>query len=204
MIHDSTAEAEHQDEYFRVGSAGWRHSGWQNSFYPEDLPEDWQLAYYANEFSAVLVPADELLQADCDFGQWYDEVPDGFRFYLQWPAQVDEAALLLGQCALLGNKLAGLVLQRAMSLDTDIPCYYMDEAVDKNQRIWQPGVQASSGVAMMSVAQQDVRQQKTLLQNFAHEQQLAAVNLKAVFLADEDLSIDALREFKQLVELMAL
>ncbi|MDH5483866.1 MAG: hypothetical protein OEY43_01420 [Gammaproteobacteria bacterium] len=204
MIHDSTAEAEPQDEHFRVGSLGWRHSGWQQDFYPEDLPEDWQLSYYANEFSTVLVPADELLRPDCDFGQWHDEVPDSFRFYLQWPAQDDMTGLLLAQCGLLGDKLGGLVMQGAVPLDTDIPCYSIDPGVEVSRRIWRPAVRAGSGVAMLSLGQADLRQQKTWLQNFADEPRRAGVNLKALFLADEALSIDTLRGFRQLAELMAL
>lgn len=40
-----------------IGTAGWRHLQWGNEvFYPEDLPEDWYLSFYANEFSIALVP----------------------------------------------------------------------------------------------------------------------------------------------------
>ena len=38
-----------------IGASGWLHSGWQEQFYPEDLPQDWQLAYYGNEFPVVLI-----------------------------------------------------------------------------------------------------------------------------------------------------
>lgn len=40
-----------------VGACNWQHSSWLGSFYPEDLPEEWRLSYYANEFHTVLVPA---------------------------------------------------------------------------------------------------------------------------------------------------
>ena len=43
------------DKNITVGSYGWRHPHWRGSFYPEDLPEDWQLSYYSNEFSVVMV-----------------------------------------------------------------------------------------------------------------------------------------------------
>jgi len=45
-----------------LGAYGWRHGRWSGTFYPDDLPmaddEDWRLAYYSNEFNAVMVPAD--------------------------------------------------------------------------------------------------------------------------------------------------
>jgi hypothetical protein len=40
-----------------IGSTGWQHPAWCDDYYPADLPADWQLAYYANEFPVLLVPA---------------------------------------------------------------------------------------------------------------------------------------------------
>ncbi len=72
MIHDKT---------IRVGACDWQHAHWQGSFYPEDLPEDWQLSYYANEFSVVLVPEVRWRAEAADFDEWLDQVPQGFQFY---------------------------------------------------------------------------------------------------------------------------
>ena len=203
MIHDSTAEAEQQHTHLRVGSVGWHHDAWQNSFYPEDLPEDWRLSYYANEFSAVLIPAGYLQREDCDFEQWYEDVPEGFRFFLEWPGQTADTALL-EQCALLHNKLAGLVLSTGMPPVAGVDCYYTSQAADASQCIWQPGIVATSGVAMFPVAGLDLRQQKALLQDFVDQQLVAGRNLRAVILSDEYVPVEALRAFKALVELMAL
>jgi hypothetical protein len=68
----------------RLGAYGWRHKHWLNTFYPEDLPEDWQLTYYANEFNTVLVPADYWRvnePPDCE--HWLDSVHDDFRFFVE-------------------------------------------------------------------------------------------------------------------------
>jgi uncharacterized protein YecE (DUF72 family) len=35
----------------------WDRPDWCGPFYPEDLPEDWRLAYFATLFESVLVPA---------------------------------------------------------------------------------------------------------------------------------------------------
>ncbi len=44
-----------------IGSYGWQYKLWEKSFYPEDLPVDWQFAYYANEYTVILIPW-EMLQ----------------------------------------------------------------------------------------------------------------------------------------------
>lgn len=69
-----------------VGARGWDHSGWNGTFYPDDLPEDWRLSYYANEFAGVLVP--EALWRAADSGvikHWCGDVPEGFLFFLEVP-----------------------------------------------------------------------------------------------------------------------
>jgi len=71
-----------------LGACGWRQTHWSGTFYPEDLPmaddDDWRLAYYSNEFNAVLVPADYWLDArgtDCE--TWLDSVHADFKFFVQ-------------------------------------------------------------------------------------------------------------------------
>lgn len=67
-----------------VGARGWDHSGWNDIFYPGDLPEDWRLSYYANEFSGVLVPESVWRAADPGiFAEWCDDVADNFLFFLE-------------------------------------------------------------------------------------------------------------------------
>lgn len=38
-----------------IGTQGWESQSWLDSFYPEDMPEDWRLDYYSNFFECVLV-----------------------------------------------------------------------------------------------------------------------------------------------------
>jgi len=46
-----------RDYRILIGTAGWQHPEWGNeAFYPEDLPKDWYLSFYANEFPVVLIP----------------------------------------------------------------------------------------------------------------------------------------------------
>jgi len=67
-----------------VTTRGWDHPGWQEGFYPEDMPEDWRLAYFANSFPLVLLSASELPGLNKDtVEEWVDELEDDFAFYLE-------------------------------------------------------------------------------------------------------------------------
>lgn len=62
-----------------VAAQGWLHPGWEQGYYPDDMPAEWQLGYYANEFRAVLVaPAADTAGVET----WLDEVDAGFGFCL--------------------------------------------------------------------------------------------------------------------------
>lgn len=72
---------------FSLAAAGWDHDRWQGVIYPDDLPSDWRLAYYANAFDAVLVPAAQWPAATGDeLACWVADTPPAFRFYLDWVA----------------------------------------------------------------------------------------------------------------------
>lgn len=72
-----------------IGAYGWKHSSWFNDFYDEDLPQEWQLGFYANEFPVVYVPATDWLgDENMDLSQWAEEVADSFRFLLEVPADL--------------------------------------------------------------------------------------------------------------------
>ncbi len=67
-----------------IGSCGWQYPQWQQSFYDEELPQDWQLGFYANEFPVVYLPADAWLPQD-NLQDWQDELVETFRFVLELP-----------------------------------------------------------------------------------------------------------------------
>ncbi|MFP3874820.1 MAG: hypothetical protein ACLFQT_07410 [Thiohalophilus sp.] len=68
-----------------IGSCGWQHEAWQDSYYPDDLPPEWRLGYYSNEFPlAVVTERERVLEtdlpgemADCREDMWVlVSVPD--------------------------------------------------------------------------------------------------------------------------------
>lgn len=100
-----------------IGAYGWNDPAWLTDFYPEDLPASWRLAYYANEFSCVLVPTAYWHEAPAfDPAQCYEDVNDTFRFYLEIDAGLAAAgdwASFVRTAAALGEKLAGGIVTLA-------------------------------------------------------------------------------------------
>jgi hypothetical protein len=104
-----------------IGACGWQHSAWLNDFYDEDLPEEWRLGFYSNEFPVVYVEAADWCRVQgstnnaVDLSEWPDEVSENFRFILELPAQVFESKQLfehvLNQARQLGEFCLGLVIQ---------------------------------------------------------------------------------------------
>ncbi|MCW8889714.1 MAG: hypothetical protein OQL20_03530 [Sedimenticola sp.] len=96
-----------------VGAVGWEHADWQSTFYPDDLPGEWQLSYYANEFSVVQIPAARWLSADDDaLIQWHDDVHEAFRFIIDITGALEtaDAQARLQECLnVLGDRVAGMV-----------------------------------------------------------------------------------------------
>jgi hypothetical protein len=75
------AEA-HERSY--VASAGWEYPEWNGCFYPDDLPPEWRLAYYANIYRSVYLPY--TAWSGCDLqtlSGWVGDTPERFRFVLQ-------------------------------------------------------------------------------------------------------------------------
>ena len=101
-----------------IGAGGWFHPGWQTEFYPDDLPEDWRLGYYANEFPVVLVTAREWALPEADAAQWYDDTDPSFRFVVEIIARTIPAILAeRDRLAPLKDRCIGVVLQSDTSTE---------------------------------------------------------------------------------------
>ena len=102
-----------KDYRILIGAYGWQHAQWQGGFYPEDLPAEWQLAYYSNEFHVLLIPAAYWQQGPVDVAQWLKESSETLRFIVEWPTlwhtpqQIEQGDALLAQ---FGDRLLGVVV----------------------------------------------------------------------------------------------
>lgn len=83
------------------------------------MPAEWRLSFYANEFRAVSLSSDDLFGAVPElFDQWVDDVPEGFRFFLELTSSAIEhsmAPTFLGRVRQLGAYIAGLYLAPGLS-----------------------------------------------------------------------------------------
>jgi uncharacterized protein YecE (DUF72 family) len=183
-------------ESLRVGSYGWRHDHWRPNFYDDDLPEDWRLTFYANEFNAVLVPA-SYLDESRDIEQWCEDVNEDFQFYFEWPENMHSTDALVEELSSMGEKLGGILLSSNIQLKIDCPVY-SGQANDDLMDIWQPHHRLQSDLAVLAIEQNDLRQQRQWLEAFMEDSRGKG---RVVLLSDPILDIKALHDLKTLIEL---
>jgi len=158
-----------------VGAYGWRHSHWLNGFYPDDLPmadeDDWRLAYYSNEFTTVMVPADywpvsdeQTQRVDCE--RWLEDVNEDFQFLVECHAELFEQvsfAEISKQLTILQPQLSAIVLRDNKQALPDSVCKQLcdiAEALEVN--IYTDNNVASNDVSRIEDTQiKSVWQQKT-------------------------------------------
>jgi uncharacterized protein YecE (DUF72 family) len=118
---------------YLIGTSGYNYPEWRGTFYPEKLPANKMLAFYAEHFNTVEVnytfyrmPTAALLES------WAAGTPDGFTFTLKAPRRithdsklqrVEELTQVFCRTATtLGSKLGVLLFQLA-------PTFKRDDAV---------------------------------------------------------------------------
>jgi uncharacterized protein YecE (DUF72 family) len=115
-----------------VGTSGFSYKEWLGKFYPEKLPADRMLAYYAQHFDTVEInntfyrmPAEAML------ARWAAEVPPGFEFTLKAPRRIThekrlrdaegDVAELCRRASALGDRMGVLLFQTPPFLKKDLP-----------------------------------------------------------------------------------
>jgi len=95
-----------------IGACGWQYPQWDESYYPEGLPEEWRLAYYGNEYPVVLIPVAYWSQGRAAIDNWLEETENRPGFICEWtfdpgqPAQDEREELI----AALGNRVEGILV----------------------------------------------------------------------------------------------
>jgi hypothetical protein len=92
-----------------VAALDWDEAGLPG-FYPDDVPQEWQLTWYANFCMAVVIPPTRWLQADARLvAQWCEQTHENFWFYLlcDTAEQVNQALHL---SYTFNGKFGGLIL----------------------------------------------------------------------------------------------
>lgn len=88
---------------------------WQSplldSWYPEDVPEDWRLTYYANWSAAVVLqPAQWLHATQADVDEWLLQTHENFWFYPLLDS-ADSLEQLQAFIAMMAGRCGGVLLQ---------------------------------------------------------------------------------------------
>jgi uncharacterized protein YecE (DUF72 family) len=115
-----------------AGTSGFSYKEWKGSFYPEDLPADEMLRYYAGRLSAVEINNTFYRMPKADvLSRWAEQVPDGFRFVLKASQQIThrkrlkdavEAVAYFFQVAVtLGDRMGPVLFQLPPNLKKDLP-----------------------------------------------------------------------------------
>lgn len=89
-----------------LGARGWLHEQWVDNYYPEDIPDEWRLGFYANEFNTLLVPWPQWNESIEALEEGLEDTDDDFHLYLELPDTVEALPVHLNEIA---DKVAGLV-----------------------------------------------------------------------------------------------
>jgi uncharacterized protein YecE (DUF72 family) len=115
-----------------AGTSGYSYKEWKGTFYPDKLPADEMLRFYAQRLRTVEInnifyrmPAESVLW------QWSEQVPADFAFTLKAPQRISHVKRLreadaditefLRRAAVLAGKLAQVLIQLPPQLRKDLP-----------------------------------------------------------------------------------
>ena len=186
-----------------IGVIGWDR---EDTYYPEDLPEDWRLAYYANEHDSVWIPGEAWLgERWPDTAAWHEDADEAFRFV----AVFDERHRALPDPGAIGRALAPLGEQLAVVIapgpvyallfDGQPPLPGMQHVAPG--QLWSPGTEIATGAVAGRVeasALDSPRAMRAVLEGFA-----AAGRDGRVFLGVNG-PLSAIDDLRTLARLMGL
>lgn len=175
-----------------VGAVGISGMGW-DEWYPEDLPPEWRLGYYANEFQVVLIPESDWCVWSNDDWQELDW-PDHLLVIIEVSgASIDAFQRLLS--AFEDHALAGChYLCRDVETQALLPASSCLEVVVNNE-----GWSASDDDWVVSFLNVDVADLKSVRRKIEASEAWQAENGALLF----DVGPIELNKLKTLVELLA-
>jgi hypothetical protein len=184
-----------------LGARDWAHPAWTRDYYPEDLPADWRLSYYANDLPQVLVPQARWLSAgETGWADWVKAVGPGFRFFLELepgpaPASLEACVAALGiHCGGVLAPSEGQLPERCRA-----PVYLA-------RTLAKPEAPAPGplplALVLEAAALGDLRGQRLLFEKLVRGH--SAQGELPLFLGGDSPSMAVLLDAKQLAELMGL
>jgi hypothetical protein len=114
---------------WRWGCRDWDDPVLVAGYYPEDLPADWRLSYYANEADCALLPPQRWRRVGAnEAAAWAEDVGSRFRFYLEAGDRLPSTDLL----GALGERCGGVLV----TAPDDVPGTTMAPVAAPEGRAW--------------------------------------------------------------------
>lgn len=166
-----------------LGYLGWPNPQWEGNYFPDDLPDDWQFAFYSNDCSCLALPSAFCAAMDKDeLTDWLDDIEASFRFYLQGDQPIDLADELT-------PFLGGFLLPEVASVAPQDNCFYGDA---------ETGWKDSTGrlkIACWNLDGKDLRAQRGLLEGLPQ-------SVETVLVQGDGVSPEQLRQLRTLAEML--
>ena len=176
----------------RCGVFDWPRFPGKGGFYPDDLPPEWRLNYYANAFESACLPL-TALPVDGELREeWLDSLPEGFRLSLR----ADDAVAAVPPAEALGAARPGWLIGAGINAP---PGWTLRRG---EELLWRPGDAEFRPVALLPRAD-SLRQCREWVESWLalSDEPAAATDLWVDAAATTPQQLEALR---QLVELMGL
>lgn len=191
-----------------VGVFDWINFPKRQGFYPDDIPEDWKLVFYSNEFNSACLSLSALASQAELLPEWVADLPEEFELclYIEHSAQIpiiqtllqDEDcqinALIVDQFG-SNNLLHKENLQSVLSAELEI--YELND-------VWTPmnPAKQNSRFAIFPMAE-NIRQYRKWVELWLNSGATdSSVEHKTLWLQGADTSYQQLSEIRTLTELM--
>ena len=181
---------------FTIGARGLQHKGWQGSFYPDDMPEEWRLEFYAHEFHSLLLPTTEFPDA-ATWQEWRDIPDERFNLFIELPEGCPDDMLLMLKSE---RMVKGLIKQGASEFATG-------GVLSRDMEQDLPGIKDNPAITRLIYIVKHAAGQPLDLKAWK-ERLLALVDVLPdeaaldIIIEGEPPSIEAMRQLVILVELM--
>lgn len=96
----------------RTGCLALDMPGWQADYFPEELPQDWQLAYYSNEYRAIVLDWSAWAGCAAVLIEQLEDVGDDFRVYCRVRSDDSVSGETAKSWLELGERFGGFLLDR--------------------------------------------------------------------------------------------
>jgi len=132
-----------------VGARGWLHEHWLASYYPDDIPDEWRLGFYANEFNTLLIPWGQWCESVDALEEGLEDTEDDFHLYLELPEMVQA---LPDHFSEIVDKVTGLVCLKGVAEDWQASATALDTrlfaALPQGKGLFQGFVELASDKSM--------------------------------------------------------